>query len=96
MRDNPQNRKSTLESMDPGKAPVTFSQILERKLSGKATATVTSTEAKKPLTELPEEPDLCKDPVYILDTDLPMEFQPLKPNPDWAGVIFDPLQKCVL
>ena len=53
---------------------------------------MTSAEAasKKPRSE---SPDLSKDPVDILDTGLPMEFQPFKPNPDWVGVTFDSTTK---
>ena len=92
LRGNTQKRKSPLERVDPGKAPLSFSSKLDRKRSGKTTAIVTSAEAaaKKPRSE---SPDLSKDPVDILDTGLPMEFQPLKLNPDWVGVTFDPPTK---
>ena len=92
LREDPMKRKSPLERVDPGKASLSFSRKLDRKRSGKATATVTSAEAaaKKPRSE---SPDLSKDPVDILDNGLPMEFQPLEPNREWVGVTFDPPTK---
>ena len=92
LRANSQNGKKPLERVDPVKTPMSFSQRLDRKRSGKATAMVTSAEAasKKPRSE---SPDLSKDPVDILDTGLPMEFQHFKPNPDWVGVKFDSTTK---
>ena len=88
LRENTQKMKSPLERVDPGKAPLSLSQKLDHRRSGKATTTMTSAEAadKKPPSE---SPDLSKEPVDILDTSLPKEFQPLKPNPDWVGVTFD-------
>ena len=92
LREDTMKMKSPLERVDTGKAPLSFSRKLDRKRSGKATATVTSAEAadKKPRSE---SPDLSKDPVDILDNGLPMEFQPLEPNREWVGVTFDPPTK---
>ena len=83
LRHSPLPRKSPLERVDPGKPPMTYCRTRKRP---SATASATPPcEGKRTRTV---QEDLGQEPMDILD--YPLGFQPLKPNPAWKGVHFDP------
>ena len=83
LRHSPLPRKSPLERVDPGKPPMTYCRTRKRP-SSTASATPPC-EGKRTRTV---QEDLGQEPMDILD--YPLGFQPLKPNPAWKGVHFDP------